>query len=156
MKKATIDFELHEATIDDFEELVNIRIAAMRESLENIGRFDALRARSRLLNDFKPENTKCIVYQNTIIGFIIVRLENEKIILNHLYVKPEFQNTGIGSSILGDVIERGEKEGRDIRLITLKRSRANEFYLKNGFKFVGSTEYDNVYVKSSVTITKSI
>lgn len=140
-----IDFELHKATFDDFEELLHIRIAAMRESLENVGRFDPERARNRLLNDFEPENTKCIIWQKTIIGFFIVSLEDEEIILKHLYVTPDFQNLGIGTTVLGDIIEQGKKEKRSIRLLALKKSRANRFYQKNGFRYVKSTEYDNVY-----------
>ncbi|HEY1049927.1 MAG TPA: hypothetical protein VGE39_09240 [Prosthecobacter sp.] len=34
-------------TIDDFEELAALRIAAMRPSLEHLGRFDPARARER-------------------------------------------------------------------------------------------------------------
>jgi hypothetical protein len=51
------------------------------------------------------------------------------------------------SSILSRIIKQGEEEKRAIRLITLKGSRANSFYLKNGFKLVDNIEYDNVYIR---------
>ncbi|MCP4340639.1 MAG: GNAT family N-acetyltransferase [Desulfobulbaceae bacterium] len=119
----------------------------MRESLKKIGRFDPVRARNRLIKDFETNQTKCYFFGKTIIGFIITKVENEEIILKHLYVDPKFQNMGIGKSILSRIIKQGKEEKRTIRLITLKESRANSFYLKNGFKHVDSIEYDNVYIR---------
>ena len=47
---AAVAFEA--AVGDDAEALVAIRIAAMRESLERLGRFDPQRARDRFLAGF--------------------------------------------------------------------------------------------------------
>ena len=147
MGKPFIDIELQGAKAEDLEELVKIRIAAMRESLEKVGRFDAARARARLTEDFQTKNTTCFLYKTNIIGFIISKQENEEIVINHLYVLPEFQNRGIGKFVLDKIIEQGKNERRNIRLITLKESRANNFYLKNGFKYLGSLEFDNMYLR---------
>lgn len=147
MEETAINIELHQAKAKDLEELVTIRIAAMRESLEEVGRFDPNRARSRLIKDFEINFTKCFLYGPTIVGFMIVKVENEEILLKHLYIDPRFQNMGIGKYVLGRVIQQGEEEKRTIRLLTLKGSRANRFYLKNGFKQVDSIEYDNVYIR---------
>jgi len=49
------------ATADDAEDLVAIRIAAMRESLERLGRFDLQRARDRFLAGFEPALTRHVV-----------------------------------------------------------------------------------------------
>lgn len=147
MEESFLDIELHEAKMEDLDQLVKIRIAAMRESLEKIGRFDAARARARLTQDFQTKNTNCLIYKTNIIGFIISKQENEEIVINHLYVLPEFQNRGIGQFVLDKIIEQGKKERRNIRLMTLKESRANNFYLKNGFKYLSSIEFDNIYIK---------
>ncbi len=147
MKKSFIDIELQGAKAEDLDQLVKIRIAAMRESLEKIGRFDAARARARLTEDFQTKNTKCFIYKTNIIGFIISKQENEEIVINHLYVLPEFQNRGIGKFVLDKIIKQGKDERRNIRLMTLKKSRANNFYLKNGFKYLSSIEFDNIYLK---------
>jgi ribosomal protein S18 acetylase RimI-like enzyme len=147
MQQPEISIELRQATREDLEELVTIRIAAMRLSLEKVGRFDPQRARARLIQDFQPENTRCLVFENRTIGFVIRMLDREEIALKHLYVLPDFQNRGVGKSVLDQIIAEAKRERRNIRLITLKESRANDFYLKHGFKHVGSIEFDNVYVK---------
>jgi ribosomal protein S18 acetylase RimI-like enzyme len=147
MEKPRIEIDVREAKFEDLETLVDIRIAAMRESLEKVGRFDPVRAKKRLTKDFQTENTKCFLHEKILVGFILVVRDNEDIVVKHLYVLPEFQNRGIGKMALDEIIEQGIKERRDIRLITLKESRANEFYLKNGFKHIKSIEFDNVYLK---------
>lgn len=39
----------------DFDDMVALRIEALRESLERLGRFDPVRARERLAAGFAPE-----------------------------------------------------------------------------------------------------
>ena len=48
------------ATTTQGESLAEIRVQAMRESLERIGRFDPQRARDRFLSSFSPECTTVI------------------------------------------------------------------------------------------------
>src|SRR5262245_26909572 len=55
--------EFTPAAAADAEALVALRIAAMRESLERIGRFDPQRARDRFLSTFAPEQTQHLVLQ---------------------------------------------------------------------------------------------
>ena len=45
----------------DAEELASLRAEAMRDSLERIGRFDAVQARRRFLDSFSAEYTRAIV-----------------------------------------------------------------------------------------------
>lgn len=147
MQESSIDIKIHRANAEDLEALVAIRIAAMRASLEKVGRFDPVRARNRLTRDFQAENTRCFVYENTIVAFITCSQGHGEITIQHLYVLPEFQNRGIGRRALGEIIEQGKRQKQDIRLITLKESRANDFYLKHGFKHISTMEFDNVYLK---------
>lgn len=58
--KAT-NITLSPVTAGDFWELVVQRIAAMRESLECVGRFDPERARECLRKSFYPEHTQFIL-----------------------------------------------------------------------------------------------
>ena len=147
MQEPAVDIQIRRATALDLEHLVAIRIAAMREGLEKLGRFDAQRARRRLTDDFQAENTRCFVYAHRIVAFIVCSREQAEITIQHLYVLPEMQNRGIGGMALTEIIEQGKRERRDIRLITLKESRANDFYLKHGFTHIDTSEFDNVYLK---------
>lgn len=139
--------EMRPATIDDLENLVAIRIAAMRESLERVGRFQPQRARERLTGDFQADKTRCLLVNKTLVGFLVVDHEDDEMVIKHLYVLPEMQNRGIGSFALAQVIAQAQAERLPIRLITLKESRANDFYRRHGFQQMGSSDFDNLYIR---------
>ena len=61
-KNANIEFK--PTSESDFEELLEIRIECMRESLTAIGRFNPQRARERLQNSFQPSETQFISLNN--------------------------------------------------------------------------------------------
>ena len=57
-------FEFGLVDAGDFEALLGLRVAVMRESLERIGRFDPKRARERFAATFKPQQTRRIVVRD--------------------------------------------------------------------------------------------
>lgn len=58
---------------EDAEVLANIRVQAMRPSLEAVGRFDEDRARRRILQTFDPTATREILVNEERVGFLVVR-----------------------------------------------------------------------------------
>jgi hypothetical protein len=60
------DLSFSPVSEDDFEDLLALRVAAMKESLSRIGRFDPLRARERFQSGFSPENTRHVVVSGTV------------------------------------------------------------------------------------------
>jgi hypothetical protein len=95
-----LQIELLLAKESDAEELVVLRIAAMRESLERIGRFNPQRVRERFLSGFSPKHTRHIVQDGTRVGFVVVKPIEEGLLLNHLYPAgtPRLGNWGLGPS----------------------------------------------------------
>lgn len=141
-------FRFASASLDDAEELVSIRIAAMRESLERLGRFSPERARERFLSSFEPTYTRFILVDEVRAGFVVVRPEEEGLLLDHLYVLPAFQGQGIGSKVLQTISEEADANGQAIRVGALKESGSNRFYLAHGFEKTHEGEWDNYYVRS--------
>jgi GNAT superfamily N-acetyltransferase len=137
--------EIRMVSAADFDELADIRIVAMQESLERVGRFDPDRARERLRASFDPNHTHWIVLGGQRVGFFATRLAGREIWLDHLYIRPEFQSRGIGSAILATIFEMADELERPLMVGALKESRANEFYQKHGFRFSHSSEWDNYY-----------
>ena len=68
--------------IEDFENLVALRIEAMRESLERIGRFDPARARERFRSGFSPEDTRYIIWEDKRVGFVVVKRRDGEFLLS--------------------------------------------------------------------------
>jgi GNAT superfamily N-acetyltransferase len=135
------------ASADDAEALVAIRIAAMRESLDRIGRFDPQRARDRFLAHFDPACTRHVLVDGARAGFVVLRPQDDTWLLDHLYVLPSFQGRGIGAAVLRDVFASADAHGRALRVGALRESGANRFYARHGFELVGRTEWDNHYLR---------
>ena len=128
---------------EDFEAMLALRIEALRESLERLGRFDPARARARLASQFEPACMQHIVREGQRIGFVTVQPQADGALkLEHLYLRPGSQGQGAGRWVLDGL----KKQGRDIRLSALKLSDANRFYLREGFVPVGESDMDIDYV----------
>lgn len=136
---------------EDLEGLVSLRIEAMRESLERIGRFDAARARQRFLTGFVPELTRHILVGSERVGFVAVKPTSGALSLEHLYVRLEYQGRGIGSAVLGVIFEEADSRALPLRVGALRGSASNRFYLRHGFVAVEESEWDIYYVRAPTT-----
>ena len=132
-------------TVADFEELVALRIAAMRESLERLGRFDPERARERLRQSFHPEHTAFIVYDGRRVGFYTFRPDEDGLHLDHLYIHPNDQGRGIGSHVLRQLLAQSEARTLPVTVTALRGSASNRFYRRHGFVPGSEEEWDIHY-----------
>jgi len=137
------------ATERDAEALVELRIVAMRESLERIGRFDPERARERFLSTFQPQYTRCILVDGERAGFVVVKPLDDGLLLDHLYIDPRFQNRGVGGNVLATVFAEADATHVPLRVGALRGSDSNRFYLRHGFALVKEDEWDNYYVRQA-------
>lgn len=145
MNTSTFSFE--PAAPDDAEELVALRIAAMRESLERLGRFDPVRARERFLSTFSPAHTRHLVVESRRVGFVVLRPAPEHLLLDHLYIHPSHQGKGIGAAVLAALFAQADAQDKPMRVGALRESDSNRFYVRHGFELVEEGEWDNYYVR---------
>lgn len=143
-ERPAITFE--PAVAEDFEALLALRIEAMRESLERIGRFDPLRARDRFGAGFSPMHTRHILRADERVGFVAVKPQGDAVLLDHLYIRPQAQGRGIGAWVVAQVLADAAATGRVVRVGALRGSRSNDFYQRAGFGLVEQAEFDNYYV----------
>lgn len=134
-------------TFEDAEELVALRIAAMQESLERLGRFSRERARARFIESFQPEFTRHIEVEGQRVGFVMIRPNEEGLYLDHLYIHPNFQNQRFGSQVLEVIFQEADAKNLSIKVGALKGSDSNRFYLSHGFKLTEEGEWDNFYIR---------
>ncbi len=135
--------ELREVQPADGPAFAELRVRAMKPSLEAVGRYDPARARNRFLEAFCSQDTRGIVYGEQLVGVVVMRSEERLLLLDHLYIEPSFHGLGIGSEVLRRVVELARSERKVVRVGALRESRANRFYTKNGFKLIGQGDWDN-------------
>lgn len=125
----------------DFEAMLALRMAALRESLERLGRFNPEVARARLRSQFRPEWMRHLVLDGERVGYFTVEPREGELRLHHLYLRPAAQGQGIGAWVLDHI----KSQGLPISLAALKESRANDFYLRHGFRVVEEQDFDIEY-----------
>lgn len=141
---------LEPAEEEDGESLADIRVEAMRESLERVGRFDPIRARERFLSNFAPEFTRHVVAvdaDRARVGFVVVRPNGDHLLLEHLYFRQRFQGQGFGTGVLKQVFADADRQSMDVRVGALRASDANRFYERHGFVLLEQSNWDLYYVR---------
>ena len=134
----------------DFDELAALRIAAMRESFESVGRFDSERARERLRQSFYPEHTQVIVFGGVRVGFYTFRPVADGFQPDQLYIQPSCRSRGIGSRVIGSLLAEADARGWPVRVGALRDSPANRFYRRRGFVPTREEVWDVYYERRPV------
>ena len=140
---------LSPASDEDFEALLALRMAAMRESLQRLGRFDPERARERLGRAFEPSHTRHILQAGERVGFVVVLPRADHLVLDHLYVAPQAQGLGIGSWVMAQVLADADRRRLPVRVTALKLSDANRFYQRHGFELQHESPWDLHYLRQA-------
>ena len=135
------------ASEDDFEALFALRMAAMRESLQRLGRFDPQRARERLSRAFEPGHTRHILLGGEPVGFVVLLPQAGQLVLDQLYIQPQAQRRGVGSWVMAQVLAEADRLAQPVRVMALKRSDANHFYQRHGFVLQHESEWDLHYLR---------
>lgn len=143
--------EFEAAFPEHLDELVRIRIDAMRDSLTRVGRFDPDRARERFASGFNPEYTRFINFGGLRVGFVVVKPEADSLKLDHLYIEPDYQGCGIGGEVLQTIFSTADQLGLPISVTALRDSDSNNFYQSHGFKYQDETEWDINYIRMPST-----
>lgn len=146
-KESQLKLTFANTTHADAETLVNMRIDAMRESLERVGRFDPQRARDRFLSSFDPAFCRFIIADGVSVGLVVVKPADDCVVLENLYILPEHQGKGIGSAVLDSVFADADSRSVPVKVGALRGSDANRFYQRHGFQKVDEEEWDIYYVR---------
>jgi len=136
------DWELRPAEDADVEQIAELRAVTLRPDLERLGRFDPDRVRQRLRDGFVAEHTWVIEVEGELAGCIALRPDVDAQWLEHFYIDPRLQGKGIGSAVLGRLLERCDREHLVVRVNVLHGSRARWLYDRHGFTAVTETPVD--------------
>ena len=143
---------LQPVSADDFESLFDLRIAAMRESLERLGIFNLDNARKRYQGQFDPQYMRHICVDDgegqgpQRVGLLtVVPYHDGRTKLQHLYLLPAYQNRKIGDWAMQQVQNQARQDGKTVWLEVLNQSDAIRFYERHGFVQTGGDPIDLVY-----------
>jgi ribosomal protein S18 acetylase RimI-like enzyme len=95
--------------------------------------------RSQLLDGLKIDAFNSIFIDRSRVGAIAVEKHDTHIQIEDLYILEEFQNQGIGTSIILDIIAEAHQSDKPVRLRVLSSSPAKLLYERLGFIVVQTT-----------------
>ncbi|MHA2247160.1 MAG: GNAT family N-acetyltransferase [Candidatus Hodarchaeales archaeon] len=133
---------------DDSEYLYNLKKQTLREYIKQTWGWDEEVQHDYHMKNFEPIKYQIIQEDEKDIGCISFEEQPKKFILNIIEITPDYQNKGIGSKLIRDLIDKGLQEKKTIELQVLKvNQRAFNLYKSLGFTLQdeNQTHYQMTY-----------
>ncbi|MFM9579332.1 GNAT family N-acetyltransferase [Streptomyces caniscabiei] len=127
------DWNIRPASPTDAAPIAELRAVVMRPDLERLGRYDPHRVRRRFRDAFDPTHTWIIEVAGTFAGCVALRPAADAHWLEHFYLAPHLQGTGMGTAVLRTLLTRCDHDGVTVRLNVLQGSPARRLYERHGF-----------------------
>lgn len=135
------------ATLNDVEFARNVHHRAFRDVVtEHFGEWNQKGQDEFFEDAWKQGEHQILTYNGERCGYISVDENDEKIILNEIVLLPEYQNKGIGSDILNELISSSNEKHKALELQVLKNNKAVGLYIKKGFNTTKETD-DHYYMR---------
>lgn len=131
-----MQIELRQIETSDFDFLWRLHNAALKEYVTQTWGWDENWQRESFIKTFNPSEGKIIVIDGKDAGYLWVIEKENEILLASIRLLPEFQNHGIGSKIIRDLLDKSEKP---VRLQVLKVNPARRLYERLGFEICEET-----------------
>ncbi|MET8358066.1 GNAT family N-acetyltransferase [Micromonospora sp. NPDC005171] len=126
---ADIDWKLRPASVADVEVVAELR------------------------DGFAPAYTWVVEVDGAFAGCVALRPDADAHWLEHFYLTPRLQGSGIGTAVLREVLARCDRAGTPVRLNVLRGSPARRLYERHGFTLDTEDPVDVFMVRAPRTIT---
>lgn len=134
----------------DKEYFANLSEFVYRELVERqIGPWNSTRERDKFDKKWGEQGYQKILLSDELIGGYWVQEFDSYFQLREFQIHPDFQNLGIGTRLLSNLIEQCLSDGKELRLRVLKLNPVLSLYKRLGFKVVGENEYQYWMVYAS-------
>jgi ribosomal protein S18 acetylase RimI-like enzyme len=134
-------YRIFKATEDERAWLFDLHERTMKEYVEKVYGWDVKREQAYFDNRILFERYHLILakYGEKIGAINFYHIENS-IKINRIEVLPDYQNKGIGSAVLDQIIEKAKKENKNVELRVFKINPAFKLYARKGFKTYKETD----------------
>jgi ribosomal protein S18 acetylase RimI-like enzyme len=132
---AETSWSLRAARADDYDFLVALHEATMREYVERVWGWDDAEQERILRSRFRPQRWQIVQSENHDIGLLVVEDEPGGIRLAEIELLPAWQGRGIGSAIVRWLMQEAAAAGKPLTLRVLRvNERARGLYERLGFR----------------------
>jgi ribosomal protein S18 acetylase RimI-like enzyme len=133
-------FILRQATVNDAPLFYSVIDRTMREFIiVTWGAWNESRVQSESAETSRSPNAQVIQIGDIPVGVFVVARYTTYIQLEQIYLLPEYQRVGIGTTLLNNLIEEASQSKIPIRLRVMTINPAKQLYERVGFVVTEST-----------------
>jgi ribosomal protein S18 acetylase RimI-like enzyme len=134
--------QLRPACSDDFRFAWSLYRELMEAlTIELLGRWNEPGQKQVVERALTQPGTFIIVKDECEAGWVHVVESYDSIYLGQLYLAPPFQNRGIGTAILRELMDKARREAKPLTLDVMKNNRSRLLYERLGFRVIGRSEH---------------
>lgn len=141
-------YELRSVIENDYDFVYQVKKDAYKKYVEIcFGSWDEEQQKKyfkRFIEAYK-EGAFIISFDGKDIGFYNGCMTDDRYEIGNICIIPEYQNRGIGTDILKDVL--AENSGKEITIQYFKQNPVGRLYERLGFKLVGETQFHYQMIK---------
>ena len=129
-------FALRGATPEDYPFAESIYIDSMRPLMLQLARWNEGERRATLRRSFTAADTNIIILDGRDIGWMQVTERDTDYNLAQLQLLNEYCGLGIGTRLIGELLDKAASEKRTVSLSVIRVNRAIGLYMRLGFRIV--------------------
>jgi GNAT superfamily N-acetyltransferase len=134
------NIRLREVEPDDVDFLYNLHREALMPYIDLTWGWEEEWQAGYFKEHFNPADRKIIQWFGEDIGCISVQDQVDALFIAYIAILPIYQWKGVGTYLIGNVIQEAEHRKIPVRLQTLKANPVWEWYEHLGFRRTGSTK----------------
>jgi ribosomal protein S18 acetylase RimI-like enzyme len=140
-------YTLRPATKDDYDFLYALHVATMKKYVTAVWGWNESAQRQLFRARLDPEHTQIVVVDGVDAGVLKLDRGDTEYFVNNIGLMPEYQNRGIGTAILTDILREAREKGLPVALGVLRGNPARRLYERLGFVVTQETE-QRIYMRA--------
>ncbi len=133
--------ELRQAIMEDYTFFNKLKQKTLKEYISKTWGWDEKWQKNYHSQNFKPELLKIILKTGKKIGCISIIEEENQFFLSIIEILPKYQNQGIGTSLITELISKATSRNKSVYLQVLKTNeKAQKLYKNLGFSIENITD----------------
>jgi ribosomal protein S18 acetylase RimI-like enzyme len=133
-------YYLRQVLNDDGDFLYRLKSACLKEYVAAIWGWDEADQRCRFTASFDPADSQIVVVYGRDVGQLAVDTALEEVFLSGIYLLPAYQDQGLGSQVLSDLLSEARQRQLPVRLQVLAGNPARNLYERLGFRVIDRTD----------------
>ena len=138
--RMSMRFSLRQATNADFDFLYHLKTTCLKEYVAATWGWDEEIQQGRFSEFFDPAATQVVVVDGRDVGQLSVEDKGEELFLAGIYMLPSWQNRGLGTEIIQNLLASAEARGQWVSLQVLRVNPARGLYERLGFRVISETD----------------